>query len=251
LVFETGVSPSNALEDFTVNLSKTKDNDFTQVSLQGTIQGVDTRDYGVHPGGSGTFDVTESKYTSALTYWTGIQSRLLSRIQKVGQDDATRNFNVIPLSKTVGHGYNNGVITYNYEYDDRPSNCIAGSLMESISIQDNNPLDVFASLTVLGRAVGPVLQDLATQTVPTRDVNVNVTMAPATGCTATQLRTINNPRVAVASLLCEFEAELTGAHSQVYKSVDDENWDPLSGQYSRSIQWTYQDCSFDGNTSVC
>src|SRR5690606_3496765 len=144
--------------------------------------------------------------------------------------------------------------TYTYEYDDRPCNFVTGALSEVITINDNDPTDVFASLTVLGRAAGPILQDIGTVTAATREVSIELVMAIPTGCDSGNCGVLitSSPRNQVNNLLCCLEGELTDAYNQVFKSQDTSSWSPKTGRYTRTVQWTYTNCSGDApSTSFC
>lgn len=246
LVQETGLGgvPGNAIEDFTISLRQTTDSDLTFVGIEGTIQGVESRTYGVNPG---DFTISETKYASASGTWNTVKNRLLGRSNLLLDTVATtRDLNIIPLSTSVGHNPNTGSISYSYEYNDRPANCVVGAKSETITITDTYPTDVFARLTVLGRAAGPVLQDLSTQTESTRSLSIEVVMAPATGCpTAGNVAAFmaQKPTAAVNVLISAIEADLSGNYSQFFKTEDQESWSPKDGRYSRNIGWLYQNCS--------
>lgn len=246
LVQQTGVGgvPGNAIEDFTISLRQTSDSDLTSVSIEGNIQGVETRSYGTNPG---DFTITETKYASASGTWNTVKNRLLSRANLLLDSVSTvRDLNVVPLSTSVGHNPNTGSISYAYEYNDRPSNCIAGAKSETITITDTYPTDVFARLTVLGRTIGPVLQDLNTQTESVRSLNVEAVFAPATGCpTPGNVKNwfAQKPRSQVDAFISAIEADLSGDYSQFFKTEDQETWLPKEGRYSRNVSWLYQNCS--------
>jgi len=253
LVVESGVglgSGYNAIEDISVNTQEAANTDIKTITIDGSIQGLETRTYGSSPG---SFTITETKYAAASGYYQIIKPWIPYRVSTIGATvNPTRSFNGIPLSVSVGHNLNQGQITYSYVYDDRPSNAITGALTEIITINDNNPNDVFAVISVMGRRLGPVLQDVNTITNPTRDISIECLCAPITATTASTLRTPpNNVRTDVQTLLCGFQAELTGAYSQVFKQNDTESWSPRDGRYSRSVSFIFQDCSTTGVTSLC
>lgn len=250
LVFGSGAGvPGNALEDFTVTITQDNNqNDLDNISINGVVEGLEETSYG------GSYSVDTTKYDSALTYWGVVKNRLYSRCQQVYNTDGSnsRTLNTSVLNSSIGHNPSKGTINYSYTYDDRPSNCITGANFELIEIVDNNPTDVFAQLTILGRALGPILQDINTITASSRSVSIETVGPPAEGCTAATLRTVpNNIQTDVQTLLCSFETELTGTYDQVFKTTDAENWNPKSGRYSRSVSWTYQGCSITGTTALC
>lgn len=242
----TGVI-GNVLEDFTTEVRKNTDSNITTVSIRGNIEGLASNYYGVT---TGDFSITQSKYDAAQSGWLIVQQRLLPRAQIVAQDVTTRLLNSGVLTNSVSHNPTNGIISYNYDFNDRPNNCIPGALSENISIVDNNPTDIFASLMVLGRAAGPILQDINTVTAPVRNVNIECVMPIPTGCTVSNLLT-NKPTTQVNAILCTFEADLSGNYNQVFLQNDSENWNPKTGQYSRQVTWLYNDCSGAFNTSFC
>jgi hypothetical protein len=133
--------------------------------------------------------------------------------------------NNIPLSTSFGYNNTAGTITYSYSYDNRPYNCVSNARLENISFSENNPNDVFASLTVLGRAAGPLLQDIGT----------------------VGQRTISSVGAGVPtdydSLVSGYEANLTGTYSQVFINSESKTWNPKDGRFSFNKSWTVGGCS--------
>jgi len=231
-----------ATEEFTATVRGSIQSDILPVTVEGTIQGLESRDYGST---AGDFDITTTKYDNALVYWTNVQAKLYHRAVEVSNGIATRTINASPGTKVIAHSPPKGTISYTYEYDDRPCNFITGALTESILINDSNPTDVFASLTVLGRARGPILQSIDTVTAPTRNINIELTMPIPSGCdtgNVTAARTAA-PTADVECLLKGFEDELTAAYDQVFKQADDSSWNPKTGRYSRQVTWMFVNCT--------
>lgn len=236
-------------EEFTVEIRESIDNGLISVGINGTIRGLEERSYGT---ANAEHNVDNSAYNNASSGWAVIQDRLFPRAQYIYEKDSfVGNLNPKPVSKSVGHSPSRGTITYAAEFNNRPCTFVTGALSENFSIVDNNPADVFAKLPVLGRASGPVLQDISTVTEATREVTIEVVMPPPTGCTNISDLDLNKPTQNVQNILCEFETELTNVYDQVFKNSDSENWNPLSGRYSRSVSWTYANCSGNINTSMC
>lgn len=235
-----------ATEDFTINVEQTIENPLTAVSVQGQIQGWETKQYGITPG---DFLVTETKMQAAELYWSTILLRILPRAQLYYQQVASGTLNVLPMAKTVGYSPSKGTISYNYSYDDRPSNCISGALSESITVDSNYAVDVFASIPILGRP-SHLTQDLGIYTNPTLTVTVECTMPPATGCGLSGLMA-GIPRTQVNSLLCDFQTDLTGHYDSVYVIENKEVWLPKVGKYTRTMGWLYTLCSGSSFTGVC
>jgi hypothetical protein len=262
MVFDSGTMDGTnfagkAVEDFNINIRRSLDSDMTTVGVDGTIEGLEVRDYGnidQDEFGATPYTVSEAKYDNASTYWSNIQTRLLPRAQLAVEGVATRNLNLVPLSRTVSHSPSRGVLGYSYEYDDRPSNCVTGALIEIISISDTNPNDIFAAVNVLGRQAGPVLQDMNTKTQRIRSLNVEVVVAPSTGCGYDYLYGVNSthPGDEVRdNIVCPMEQEISGSASNYFIQADTENWNPKTGRYSRNVSWVFTSCTDTISPSTC
>jgi hypothetical protein len=215
------ISSGTAIEEFSVATKTSAQDGRTVVTVDGQVKGLEQRD------SNNAISIT--KYANASNFFTGVQNALISRAQNY----SGININSIPLTKIITRNEIQGIIAYNYEWDNRPTNLIAGSLVEDISITDVNPGDVFAAIPVLGRAAGPVLQSINTITEKKRGLSMNVIVpvtgaATIAGCIALKPNT-NSIASGAAPL-----------GSQVYKDSDQETWDWSRGSYSRQIQWTYQ-----------
>lgn len=245
IVINTGDGiAGRAIEDFNISTRTSIDTGLTTISMDGTIQGLETRSYGTNPG---NFTITETKYIAASSYWNVVRDRLLGRGNLILDTvSTTRDLNIIPRTTSVAHSPTTGTISYSYEYDDRPSNCIPNSKSEVITINDNNPTDIFGNLTVLGKANGPVLQDLSTQTAFTRQLTIEVVMNPATGCPNNTANVASylaqRPTTDVNNIVSAFESDLNANYNQVFKTEDSVNWQPKDGRYSRSVGWIAGGC---------
>lgn len=256
LVVNTGVSglpAPGALEDFTVTISNSTSQPTSTVRIEGSIQGLEVRDY------SSTFAVTTDKYANALTYWNVVEDRLYARCKVVADAvSLPRGLHTEPLSTNVGHAKPKGIINYTYEFDNRvcfllSTGALSGYILsELITVNDVFPNDVFAVIPVLGRAAGPILQEISTVTEKKRDISIELLVQPPTGCSLSSWNSYRDTiKNAVDDLLCEYETELTGSADQVFKHNDGQGWIAQQGRYTRNIGWTYQNCSGTNDTSVC
>ncbi len=230
-------SSGNVMEDFDISVQKSLEDPLTNVTINGRVVGLATINYG---SSVGDYSVSTHKYNAAKTYWAGIQTRLLPRCQYVSQGVAQRNLHSGVVNSSVGHNITDGVITYSYTYNDRPTLCVAGALYESITINDEYPTDVFAQLIVPGRALGPILQDVGTVTQASKSVSVEVVVPITTSCNVSTMISAS-PKTAVDGLITEFESYLD-THGQIFKNQDNETWNPKTGRYTRTVGWVYQDC---------
>lgn len=224
------VNTEPAYEEFTVDVRNDAASNMSTVAIQGTINGLEERD--------GNFQISVDKYTNAADKWATVQSLLITRAQTY----SGLTVNALPQTQTVTHSPVVGVITYNYEYTNRPCSLVQSVPVrnESLTVTDNNPKDIFAMIPVLGRADGPVFQDMNTVSEHVRQVTYEGTLAPASGCTPAVLVGSYNslPRNEIKTLV---EGLRPTGFNFVFTSADDESYDFFTGRYTRTMAWTYGD----------
>lgn len=212
---------SSALEDFTISTKTSTQDPMTVVNIEGQIIGLEVIAY--------PYSVTSSKYTNASSKWTTVASQLFTRAQTY----SGITLNTTAVATQVGKNPVTGVINYSYEYNNRPSNCITGALLEVITITDVGAGDVFAVIPVIGRAAGPVLQDICTVTETRRSINIEVIMPFVDGCVYETWLTGKPDVTAIVEAV-------KPVADQVFSSAPTETWVPNSGKYSYSQEWVYQ-----------
>jgi hypothetical protein len=214
------IASGAAIEDFDVDIKTGVESGLTQVSIKGTITGLDTRDT--------NFQIDSSRYENASVKFAAIEPYILTRAQTYSGTTLNTEF----LNKSVGKNPISGVITYSYDYDDRPSMCLTGIVpglkSEFININDNNGTDVFATIFVLGRAEGPVLQDLGTIREKTREITIDLVVRPSSGCLAEKPTGVD-----------AFALNYMPNADCVFTHINSEQWSPSNGKYVRNIGWTY------------
>tara|TARA_R100000008_G_scaffold82247_1_gene66332 strand:- start:2248 stop:3774 length:1527 start_codon:yes stop_codon:yes gene_type:complete len=239
----TGSNP--ATEDFEVSVEKSNDSPFTNVSINGTIQGLANIDYaGANDGCAPT---GTPKFNNAVASWSGISGLLLSR--------ATSAYNTIPdnianqagslnsgaLSETIGYNPIAGSVTYSYAYNDRKTNYYSGALTEDIAFSYNEPNDVFSSLTILGRSQGPLFQAINTSGATTRDISINA-MVPIQQIDVADLTLYVDGFTGYNDLISAYETKLSNAYQQVFINSHSETWDPRVGNYTLNKSYTVGYC---------
>ena len=85
-------------------------------------------------------------------------------------------YNGQPNSVTVGANKFAGTLSYQLQFDNRPTNIISEVVSENIEVNDTYPGDVFTTIPVIGRKTGPVLQYLGGRTEHRRDVSLSFVM---------------------------------------------------------------------------
>lgn len=241
-VTETWIlSSGSATENFSVSTGSSTDG-LTTVSIEGTIQGYDTPSVNEFPQGD------SDRYTNAVNKFNEISSIVFTRAQTY----AGISLNITPNNSTVGRNPFTGVINYSYQYDTRPSNCISGVKSEVISLVDNLHGDVFASIPVLGRTKGPVLQDISTTQATSRALSIEIVVEPPSfgNNTLLDIRTAFltskpsiNPTYSgqIQKVIDAVDPSKIDTSATVFRNQPRESWEPRSGRYSYQIEWTYEE----------
>lgn len=266
-ILYSGDSP--VIENITIN-HDVSENGTHSVSVQGTIQGLNTVSGFAHSGNS---------YQNAYRYLTGVIDTGIPStayyfgrglIRGVIANPASPDFipwlHPRPLSKSFAHDLNAGSISYTYSFDDRPANIIPGSVSESIQINDTYPGELFSVTPVIGRSQ-PVLQYLNSRSEYKRNLSINITMGQ-TGdptfngvdnqgniVTSVDRRSVlqrmffnEKPSISQTDALNDiFQAAnpvndptFQVANGKCFHSAPTETWDPRTRNYSYSIEWTYE-----------
>jgi hypothetical protein len=178
--------------------------------------------------------------------------------------------NIIPVSTSESHNTRKGVISYSYDFNNKFT-MITGVIAENVSIEDTGPVDVIGEAFVLGRALGPVLQNLGTKTTAKKSVSIEVTVVPPSSlagffmqnsvCPLWTGGTIFTTITGILEALKPFgdrassfigaspvtRGNATNDTGQVFVAQDNQSWDPTNGKYVRSVAWNYQQCTNSRN----
>lgn len=217
IAFAPDTSGYHAYEEFDINVRRSEEG-LTTVGVQGKVIGLEVRNNNTRGG------IESSKYYNASGKFVSISPLLLSRAQNYGKTQ----LHSVALSTSIGHNPQNGIITYNYEFNNRPTANISGAISESIVLSWDNPSDVFAELTVLGRPWGPVLQSIGTVTSAKKTVTIEAVMSGKTQSYTPTMPSTN-------SLINSYAPSASG----VFVNRDIENWDENRGRFSRTKSWTF------------
>lgn len=219
---------SGAVETFDVSVEESLESYIKKVSINGTIKGYNNISYT-----DGISDVTKSHMDNAYDFYNQISGSIYGRANAFIPD----TLNPEPISKTEGYATQAGQITYNYSYDTRPINCVAEAKSEVISINHTFPNDIFASLTIPGRANGPLLQGIGT--VGQRSIGVNIeAVLPVTGCPTTYTRPTGYD-----DFTTTFVANnITAVYGTYYLNDNTETYNPKTGRFTKNFSYVVGDC---------
>ena len=250
------IADSNVTEDINVSVSKEKTSvgggtsgttELKNVTLNGTITGLETRVTTV--GGNTTFStISETRATAAQNRLDDITDTIGYNIAIAlsGETDLVSPF----ITKNISKNPATGAITFSFTFNNRKQVLTAKSISETGSHSKTYPIQKFATIEVPGRAAGPIMQNIGTQTLTQETAQISVTLEPGSRIptvTSTGQRTggalgiseSNFLDIAGVPTLSRFRG--TGSNSAtVIVTADNESYDKISGQYSRTktIQYT-------------
>ncbi len=274
------LSSGTAYENYSSSIGSSAEDTLTTISVNGTVKGLSSMPpSGYIYGGDYRSTVHVTPYQNAINKYNlisnqgtfGITSDLYKRARKLVNFD----INPTPKSISIGHNEFTGEITYNIDFDNRPLiDNVGGLKSSSISINDTYPGDVFATIPVIGRSNGPVLQYLGTRTEYKRDVSIELvfdtqygrttttTPAPANGSTTTTTTTTLHPAQLqflyrnqyVLSKPTMWEPARTHINNMIkaispayelgirkyFVNPPQESWNPMDGTYNLNLSWTYE-----------
>jgi hypothetical protein len=213
-----------------------------------------------------------TKYEEALRrfYW------LEPKLHEIAQTSTGKWINPVKKSFSVSRNPVAGTINYSVSFGTGNDNCFPCALSESVVVNDTHPSHVFAETSVLGRRMGPVLQDINTQTSWKRNLSVDLSVSGVIhGCDWKEAMKAK-PSMKISGCQHPFytnKAEcLTARHSWINKkqqpcnqgtvlrevidaisprkkvgitnyfvsSGPNESWDAINGKYTFAIEWTYE-----------
>lgn len=225
-ILMSGVSDTvAAYDEFDVSKQKGSDSSTTEVSIQGTVRGVEYASSGLA--------YYKSKYANANTYFNTISGLIYNRAQQFSN---VPNLNVVPINQTIGINPIAGVINYSYSYSDRPYNLFADSLMESVSVTNSWNVDVFGNVFVLGRG-SPVLQNLGARQAKVRGLTVEVVFPTQSGLAGLLSGPLADP---VKSGVLTSIIDYCNPGGNAFISQQNEAWSARDGRYSYNREWTFE-----------
>jgi hypothetical protein len=228
------LSSGRALEQYEVSLSKGINQGIKSVSINGNIRGLDVGDPSQTISG---FD----RMTNALDKFNQISGQNLPYIRS--QDFLSQIshgiLHSVPTEQSVGKNPAAGTLTYSFEYDNRPSGLISGVLSEVINVNYIKPNQSFASVFVLGRPEGPVLQSLETSEARQKNLSIEFVKEPSFNYSNIG-DNFKFPINLISNLLSGLDPMIADNAYQSFSGQPNESYDPFTGRGSYSINWTYE-----------
>ena len=238
---------SGGLETSTSTINRGVDSPFTTVTIDGTVLGY-TRAYLNENHIANHASRVQGAYATFNSMSDNGKFQYDSLIFKRAQTSCRSPLNVIPKSISVSDSaLFDGQIKYSVTYDNRPYFYVSGVLSENINISDTYPTDVYASIPVIGRVSGPVLQFMNTSTNYERDVSIELILDRSDlGINNTPHELLRSKpsvnsafRKRINELIRDFTPAGKGVGSVFLKNLQ-ENFNMREGRYTLNIGWVYQ-----------
>lgn len=262
--------PGRAYEEGTINLNKEGQlpTDWS-ASVQGVIQGFNEITYDYSQSGKGRAEFGRGSlenarnflynyfYAEAFRRAANALYTATGQLESQSQTCASEVslppiLDPVPASLTLGENAKEGTINYDITYKLQENgikitttgtSCI---LSQTINVDISNPVQVFASQSILGRAAGPLLQDLGTKTAGTVTVTVETVSPPPTSLSSASEAYKFFPQGEAETFAQNYVNNVSfadGAYNQSFKTRDEESYGITEGRYTRILQYTYGSCS--------
>jgi hypothetical protein len=216
-------NPVNVRHECTVSTHFSREDGRTIVTVDGTVTGYRS----ANASWPFTTNSPQERYQNALNYFNSISGNIVGLAANY-VDVST--VNPLPFSKAVSHLETAGQVTYQFEFNSLPRPCVVGALSENITISDDAATAVIAIIPVLGRAKGPVIQNIGTVKEKRRTVTIELVMP--TDLNTNMCAVSGGPSVNISAY--------APLGNPVYLEQDQTQWSPSSGHYSRTVSWVYE-----------
>lgn len=150
---------------------------------------------------------------------------------------AATKVNSTSFSFNSTRNYNAGTIEFSVVYNTRPTNDITGddgkviTSFEKIESTDSGGTTVLNIVPVIGRELGPVLQDTGTVSERTRDFTLEVVYLKGKG---------NSNGPGTSDIVDDYTPPKGTTNQFVYITADSSTWNPNEYRYVRNITWVYE-----------
>tara|TARA_R110002020_G_scaffold718_2_gene3563 strand:+ start:7352 stop:8944 length:1593 start_codon:yes stop_codon:yes gene_type:complete len=236
-------------DTFNLNVEKSNQDGIAKVSMDGVVKGYPS--YSLMDG-SFTLVAEEGGFDTARNYTKFcLDSGIFATRAGMAYSGAIAGtltgvagtpFNSSPLSETYGYNIEEGTVTYNIAFDNRSAHCVTGVISETINVTKKRPTDVYAEIKILGRAAGPLLQDIGTKTAFTQDLSIAAAVVPSTGCATGDNYFDAAPTAQYDAIVDQLEQSISGDGNTIFRTADNETFDVKTGRYTRQASWIYTSC---------
>jgi hypothetical protein len=189
-------------------------------------------------------------YTDNFNYGTN------SWVYKKASEQTAYILNPSPETVSLSENATKGSIDFNITYGVRPDRYFSGSVSENITVNDTLAGNMFNMVQVMGRANGPMIQDLHSRTEFKRELNIEVILHTAAlpkrtssshsledneGAFRNSKPTLDSAfRNELNRLLDIYSPASEPGIVKYYQMPPFESWSPLDGRYTCRVSWVYE-----------
>ena len=124
--------------------------------------------------------------------------------------------------------YGAGTMDFSVEYNTRPENEIADTSFEQIEVTDAGGTTVLNIVPVIGRDLGPILQDTGTVSERTKDLSIEVVYDRGKG---------DSTGPGVSTVVTDYTPK---GMKSLFKTADQTTWNEKERRFVRNISWVYE-----------
>lgn len=212
-------STVKATHDMEVSIEDGADSQFVTVNVSATIQGLNSNNADSN---------TQDTYTNAKSAYDIIKTKTHALANAAYTAfGATGTLRTDKITESYGENKVAGTITYSVSFNDDEIS-LENAISENLTINYDNTEglnEVIAKIPIIGKADGPVIQDMNTTTI--KSVSVSFDAVMKRGYRESPPTTAANTAV---------ESYKPEAGKQQSKT---ESWNPKTGTYNLSISWEY------------
>ena len=157
-----------------------------------------------------------------------------------------------PINASYTHDIENGKIDYTVSFDSRPLSLINGAFQENLEVEDDYAVREYMEQTILYGP--PVISDNGTYSLPSRTVSYNASFAPISLAASVRAGSAYLPGKTIGYIynaLNQFNPNRLNPQSvnvdnavrfyyYSWISAEDESFDPITGQFSKTVTWNYE-----------
>lgn len=227
----------NYREEYQVSREINVENAIITISVNGTVQGLAAE--------TGTNSTVRFAYASGAFFNT-IEPLILTRARELISSGTCMGSS--PISSTVGINKLNGILTYDYRYDNRFLTTNPNILDETISVDVQLPASIVVDIPIPEKLDGPILQNQNTVTGPGKTVRIQYRMR-ASGDACGPVSTVVQSQLEDAALeesnILINNTKLQNSRGEkpiasgVFKVGDGYTFDRRSLLFTRTTSWKY------------
>lgn len=224
-------------EEWQSNREQNLESATVSVSINGSVIGLGAE--------SGTNTQIRFAYASGA-FWNDIEANLRNRVLDLIPSGSCLTDQ--PVSKTVGYNKFNGIVTYDYRWDNRFLTSNPNIVDEKIDVTYDLQGDVIAEIGIPGKPDGPILQDQQTKTGYQKNLKIQYTMRPSGSALCsmtTSTQSLLETEALRESNILVNNTQLTSnrgekpSASGVFKVADQYTFNRQSLVFTRNTTWKY------------